>query len=223
MSLCGILVTPNLAGAILREQAKANGPVLVDCWYNDGHWREEFWLPHAQALLIALVDVVNSYRTFVVEEAPTSGTRFKYRQLAKRFIVKRAIPQPYYTIRLKSKVLHTSVYRTARRLAQYSIEFSHRFDVRGHERCKVARGKLPIDAKTEKILTRRDYKIYTTGQPPEGECKLLEARGIPLRGGNEWLAVKSFWVSEHIKGPEDKPYVPALRVTADQTGSGNAT
>lgn len=222
--LCGILVTPALAVGLMRAvkvAPAADNPdphlVLVECWYNDGKWREEFWLPHAQALLIALVDLVNNYRSFVLEQEPTASERIKYRQLAKRFVVRRPIPQPYYTIRLKTKVVHTSVYRTARRLAQYSIEFSHRFDVRGHERCKIQRGKLPIDPKTEKILERRGYKLFGAGQPPEHVCALLQSRGIPLRGGGEWLAVKVFWVSEHIKGPEDKPYVPAVRVTATAT------
>jgi len=212
--LYGILVTPSLAAGVFRIERKdrPTNHILLDCWYNDGFWRSDFWIPHAQAMVISLVDLVNNYRTFVLEEEPTESTRIKYRKLSKSFIVKRPIPQPYYTIKLKSKTIHSSMYRTIRRLAQYSIEYSYRFDVRGHERCKVQRGKLPIDPKKLKTLTKRGYTIFDTCQPSEEVQKLLHSRHIPLRRSDEWLAVKIFWVSEHMKGPDGKPYVPAVRI-----------
>lgn len=34
----------------------------------------------------------------------------------------------------------------------------------------------------------------------------------PPQGPDEWVAVKTWDVSEHVRGPDDKPYVPAERV-----------
>jgi len=40
----------------------------------------------------------------------------------------------------------------------------------------------------------------------------LAVRGMPRQGPDEWVAVKRWAVKEHVKGPEDKPLVPSLRV-----------
>ena len=39
----------------------------------------------------------------------------------------------------------------------------------------------------------------------------LTERGKPLKQRGEWLAFKVSWVNDYIKGPEDSPYVPAVR------------
>jgi len=39
-------------------------------------------------------------------------------------------------------------------------------------------------------------------------------RGVRAPAPQEWIAVLSYWRPSFVKGPEEKPYVPAARVEA---------
>ena len=79
---------------------------------------------------------------------------------------------------------------------------------------RVKRGQIPIDAKLEKVLKKRKYKIYTEEQPPFDIWQKLEARQIPPKKANEWLAVLVSFRDDFLKGPEDKPLIPSVRKSA---------
>jgi hypothetical protein len=72
---------------------------------------------------------------------------------------------------------------------------------------------MPLPLKIEKILKKRNYRIYTTNPLTGEDRERIERRGIRLQA-DEWVAILNYWQNAHIKGPAEKPYVPALRTMA---------
>ena len=117
------------------------------------------------------------------------------------------IPKPYYEVKLKDSFFKEAMSK----FPKLTRNWSHRWDVRGHECLKYARGTLPIDLKVESRLRKRGYRVYTTGSIPQEDLDKLSVRGIKLRDPDEWIALLSYHREPHIKGPAGKPYVPAIR------------
>jgi hypothetical protein len=95
-----------------------------------------------------------------------------------------------------------------------SIEWSHRWDVRGHECVRIERGQMPASPKDVENLKKRGYRIYEGMSLLADDAVRLLVRGIRVPGPGEWIAVLSYWRDSFVKGPEEKPYVPAARVEA---------
>jgi hypothetical protein len=58
---------------------------------------------------------------------------------------------------------------------------------------------------------KRGYQVY------EDEIDFalwneLKSRTIQRQSG-EWIAVKKYWTKDHVKGPDDKPFVPSMHVS----------
>ena len=99
---------------------------------------------------------------------------------------------------------------------QLARQLHYRHDVRGHERCLIRRGILPLDPEIRKKLLKRGYKVYEHTKPSDETNARLLKRGFVTKKSDEWLAIKVIWVDEHQRGPEDGPYIPALRTTGSK-------
>jgi len=161
-------------------------------------------------IIQGLVSLVNNYRTFIVEHVHTFGAKLNYKKIAKKYKgIPRSIPPPYYTVKLKQKLIRDAARKTFR--STPLREYGHRFDVRGHERVRIKRGKLPLDPKIEADLRKRKYRIFTS-TPIDFDCyRLLTERNIFNKRPDEWMAIKISWVESYVKGPADAPYIPSVR------------
>ena len=122
------------------------------------------------------------------------------------------IPKPYYVVRLQKQLIEETGQRTLDRLAKIQRELSYRHDRRGHERCYIRRGKLPLEEKDSKKLLKADYKIWTLDAPDSAAYHQLMERGQPPKAPDEWIAILTRWVDATIVGPEELPYIPAIRM-----------
>lgn len=164
-------------------------------------------------LVPALIAYVNEYRKFVVERPPNQDLRRKYRAAGLALKKKRPIPQPYYTVYLKSeKIIETWESMVKKSKPGTSFEYGHRFDVRGHERCYIRRGPLPLEEKDRKKLIARGYTVYTINPMTNEDMYRLTERGLPPKSRNEWLAIKTKWIDADIRPHRPGlPYIPAVR------------
>jgi hypothetical protein len=143
-----------------------------------------------------------------VTPAPAPGG-FAIRRETERLHRKgvRATPPPFYAIPMEPMVVREAVSR----LSRETTEYTHRWDVRAHTRLVTRRGTLPVDPDLAMKFGARGYDLFL-GSAPSDVADLLASRGLPPLAETDWLAAKLVPVREHIKGPEDKPYVPGLRV-----------
>jgi hypothetical protein len=166
-------------------------------------------------ILNSLVAILTQQQKFVVEQPLSTGQRFNYRKL-KRGKYTAPMPMPYYTIVIRDEVIDETTQTTNERLHKRTFEYSYRFDVQGHERCKLRRGPLPLDPGLNEKLEKYGYSIYTLNTLPAEHMERLGRRKIAPKKPDEWLAIKVTWVEEYRKGPDGTPYIPALRIPASQ-------
>lgn len=159
-------------------------------------------------VVTALVDLVNSYRTFAVQDTSVFY-RTEYAARGKReHGMRRAVPPPFYTIRLRDELVRETGTTQAWRKA---AKLRHRFDVRGHERIRVARGTMPLDEKLRRKLEKRKYRIFTVEPLDQDTWRMLAERRLAPKRPDEWLAIRKCWVRSFEKGPEGAPFIPAVR------------
>lgn len=165
----------------------------------------------------ALLSFIHEHRTTVLEQSPGLGVKRDYKKLAKTQGVT-VIPKPYYVVPLRDKVVREKAARKAVGAMARRSPLSYRHDRRGHERCRIQRGALPLDPKKAAKLEQRGYKVFTINAPDaETQRRLIERRQRPKRS-DEWIAIKTTWVDPHVVGDESLPYVPAVRVSEKQIG-----
>lgn len=160
----------------------------------------------APRLCNAFFNLVNEHGG-VLEERKGLGEKMTLEQLRKRG-VRMPAPSPFYVINIGDgfvKEHRKSVFPAQPR------EWSHRWDVRRHTMVKVLRGKGSVDERARKRLEKRGYKIYEADEPTADVLAELARRRIPLKQEDEWMAVLIRWRRPYIKGPEGKPYTPAVR------------
>jgi hypothetical protein len=162
-------------------------------------------------LLRTLIELLLESRTSVTAHDPT----YLQQKRAERVLggIPMPIPKPYYVVRVRDRRVAIDHARQVarRRLPGCPWQLRHRFDVSGHERCRIKRGPLPLDDKTRKVLEKRRYRIYTVNAPSPEDAHRLAQRGVPPKAPSEWLAILTSQVSSFKKGPEGAPYVPAIR------------
>lgn len=165
---------------------------------------EPWTLPH-------LVRLINDHRTFIEEVEVSGAIRKTIKESHKELGIEdyKHIPKPYYKLKMDTRTIKEKVRRQLGKPAQPR---KFKTDVRAHERCKVRRGKLPLDPKLAEKLTERGYTIYSsTALDQEAYHRLLE-RGMPYKMADEWLAIKAIWVKEHYSSSDPNlPYIPAVR------------
>jgi hypothetical protein len=184
--------------------------MVCDVSYLDGQWLSSYSLDPwtTQALFQYLAE----FRRFVVERKPDASQRRAHGQAQSRAgDVRLPVPRPFYALHMRPNVVAEARAGVARRMGR-TWKLDHRIDVRGHERVRVARGSLPMESKTRAKLQRAGYRIYDVEPPKPYDVARLVERKVAPKGANEWLAVKVSWISNHERGPETAPHVPALRI-----------
>lgn len=213
-TLLGHLVTEEgyITGFFLVELADGNSFFLVDAVHYPGSsWPSTIDLE--PWIVPNIIHIINDFRTFSLETIDKE-TRRAFKDNRKKLGLKNEpihLPPPFYTLKLDYQIIRQRVRSELNKGRKGPKGF--RSDVRGHERCKIARGPLPLEPKVAEKLKQRGYKIFTL-EPLDAEThQKLAVRGLAFKRANEWLAVKTVWVAEHQspKNPE-LPYIPALRV-----------
>jgi hypothetical protein len=179
----------------------------------NGVWHEPM-LSLAPWIITHLVGVINDHRQLIVETKPTANQRHTWQKKGKQLKVPTLIPKPYYIVRLRKEIIEETGKRTRDNLSRISRELSYRHDRRGHERCYIRRGKLPLEQKDLKKLTDAGYKVWTIDEPDSNAYRQLMERRQPPKSPEEWVAILTRWIDPMVVGPEDKPYIPAIRMRA---------
>lgn len=166
-----------------------------------------------------LVETINDHKTFVVEGYP--GDLQKKVRHSRKFMGlnpgrsgKFWTPPPFYRVQLQDKLV-TKRIENLKPAIRRQLQYRH--DVRGHERCYVRRGALPLADDKRSELVERGYKVFESLKPDDETNARLFKRGYALKKPDEWLALMAVWVDDHMRGDESLPYIPALRV-AKNTG-----
>lgn len=191
------------------------GPLVNIVWFDalrDGGWvRSEFHLE--PWILPWLINIINDHRTFILETPMSSGLRRQFKQDRKSMGLpnnRRCTPPPYYTLRMKTKLIREKV---RKQLGGLPSPRSYKTDRRAHERCRVARGYFPLDPELGAKLRKRGYKIFTTQIPDADTIRRLHERGMPYKRADEWLAILTTWIEQgYTSNDPNLPYIPAVRL-----------
>jgi len=208
------------AYAVVKMEGRAvNGVGFVVTYTNDrsipGYGRDDWpcdWLQPANLdpwVIPLMVEAINEKKHLTLEH-PGLGVKMSRKAIMKRSTAGMLpLPMPYYVVTLKDSFAEEAV----RKLAGpgRSLTYSHRFDVRGHDCVRVAKGKLPLDREIGAKLRKRGYVIYDIQPIAQEHFEILQKRGI-RREPDEWIAVLVYHREAYIKGPEGAPYIPATRV-----------
>lgn len=210
--LLGTLLTGNKASALFlgrrdRTLGEESDILLRESvlWTKDGGWTERGCGTLSPWILNAAVANINSHR--VVQQG-SMRMRHELNRMGKRLRVRMPVPPPYYVVPMRAQVMRRNSRKTMKR--SLDVEWSHRWDVRGHECAKVQRGRMPIDPKERDDLIKRGYDVFTVGQLSPEAVEVMLTRGMEPRRPDEWVAVKVWWRDQIIKGPADKPYIPSV-------------
>lgn len=158
-----------------------------------------------------LVQTINDSGN-VSKEFPGLTTKLARKAVIKREATILPIPMPYYVMKLRDGNAYAEELVSQLPRPERTFAWSHRWDVRGHGCTRVKMGPLPLDPRIEKKLKKSGYRIYEGEVAPE-DFDLLAKRGVlAKRQSGEWVAVLTWRRKAHVKGPEDKPYVPTVRV-----------
>jgi hypothetical protein len=167
-----------------------------------------------------LIQVINEHRTFVLETQMPSGLRHQYKNERKQMGLKQGqwayTPPPYYLLKLQTRVIQE---RVRKGLPHPKGPVAYRTDVRAHERCRIHRGKLPIDPALRDKLVKRGYKVFTTEELDKDTLDRLHERRLGSKQADEWLAVLTSWVESHFTCNDPRlPYIPACRILKNKSG-----
>lgn len=208
-SILGVLACDD--GYLAAIGLDSDGTVAFNIQCAEGAWSALDSGPNLGPwVLTAVLAAVNEHHKYVEQGAPRLSDKQLFVKAAKAGIVKRPIPPMYYTVKLSDVIVRKSAQKEFRR--QWKIEWSHRWDVRGHSAARIKRGPLPLDPKLERILVRRGYKIAKPGTPLSAEAyEALMSRDLSPPQASEWVAVLVTWRKGYVKGPADLPYVPSVR------------
>ena len=199
-----------IADVLDVETDNENGRLSALLWgvvYFEGKWNHPYdlnpWI--CNAIHQHLLD----YKTVIVEKNWSAHQARSMTNPSKE-VVRPPIPPPFYLVNLQSKVVERDFRRTIPR--RQRMEYQHSFSVRGHERVRVRRGPLPLSEEDREALHARKYDIYTLAPLSQRHAQLLADRGIQGKRTGEWMAILVSWVKDHRRGPDNAPFVPAVRV-----------
>jgi len=193
---CAIVAEPTVDG--YRFHAKIER--VADEW--------NYQVDVAPILEHVLIKIVTEHKDLVKKIPRSFVDRKAIDDFKKETKQKFATPNEFYEIKLSS----TYVDQERRNLFPKPRNWTHRWDVVGNRAIRYHHGPMPLDAKLEKNFLKRGYKIFMDGQLfDEATAELMGKREIEPPPSGEWLAVLSWWRKSHLKGPDDKPYVPAIR------------
>ena len=176
--------------------------------YEDSEWTQPMSLD--PWIVTMLVEAVNNHKQIIKDHPATLTTRMARKRASKRHKQLLPLPAPFYMVNLKDEFIATPV-KPKKMTSGRPVEWSHRWDVRGHECVRIERGELPMNPKEIEKLRKRNYRIYEGMSLSAEDAARLLKRGIRAPGPKEWIAVLAYWRDAFMKGPEDRPYIPAAR------------
>ena len=149
-------------------------------------------------LTYELLDYISKHQ---VDKKTINQASTKIRKLRKTI---KKLPKDYYTIGLSSAITLHQEYRS-----ESEAKHSYQYDVRGCWVTRMVRGNLPINKWLQDGNPNRTIYTNMNQLPPE-MLIFFNSKGITIEEG-EWISVLKTWRKDHIRGPEDKPYIPAIR------------
>lgn len=182
--------------------------IAIGRTYFEGEWD----LPRSfdPWILSILVRSINDHKQIVDPFKATLGHRLDRKKASKTAKGYLPLPSPFYVVNLTDELIGPPELKM-RRSPVGGVEWSHRWDVRGHECVRIERGTQPLAPKDASRMVRRGYRIYQGTLLSEEDASRLSKRGIKVPARDEWIAILSYWRESCIKGPKDKPYIPAAR------------
>lgn len=207
--LLGFLLTTKAAWQFYAQPRSDGNAVLPVTLYSGNQWSD--YSTKSPWCAVQLVDLINSYHMYIEEVPRTLKSKMDYEKLGKGYGFKKAIPPPYYRVKLQDVHIRERLeqgFHTTR-------ELSYRHDRRGHECCRFRRGKLPMDSKIEMELRDCGYELFKQNPVDVNTFRRLSLRGLPYKAHDEWLAVKTYWVRDCVVGDESLPYVPSIHVVPE--------
>lgn len=179
--------------------------------YEDGEWQQPMGLD--PWVVTMLVSAINEHKQIVTSHGSSLSSRTAKKAASKRADHELPLPAPFYVVDLKDEFIAAPA-KPKKTSSGRPVEWSHRFDVRGHECVRIERGQMPTVPKEIEKLKKRGYRVYEGMSLTADDAARLLKRGVRAPGPQEWIAVLSYWRESFVKGPEGKPYVPAARVEA---------
>lgn len=200
-------IAPN-PGPDSRVNVEPMTPGFI-CAY-DGEWTQPASLD--PWILNMLVKSINEHKSVSQPWTQTLSQRMDRKKFGKKLKTVLPLPEPFYLVPMKDELIEPPEYRSNAKVPR-PIEWSHRWDVRGHEVVRVQRGLLPLSPEDAARLKKRGYRVYSEGRvtDPEDQARTLK-RGVRGPVPGEWMAVLSYWRDAFVKGPKDRPYIPGARV-----------
>jgi hypothetical protein len=164
-------------------------------------------------VLSSSLKLFNDHKVVIEEKRPGLGQRRQIDKIRKKYRTKQTfIPKPYYVLRLKHETIEDDGKRADG--ASPVRELSYRYDRRGHERCYIRRGPLPLKEDDREKLEKAGYRIWVYGRPDAVAQEQLSIRHKPPKRADEWLAILTVHIDPRIIGDPSLPYIPAKRMPA---------
>lgn len=177
--------------------------------YEDEQWTQPMSLD--PWVLGMLVRAINEHKNIIDNFGPTLGSKMARKKASKGLKQLLPLPAPFYMVNLKDELIAAPLKKPKFPVGR-PTEWTHRWDVRGHECVRIERGLLPTEPRELARLKKRGYRIYEGMSLNAEDAGRLLKRGVRAPGPQEWIAVLSYWRDSCVKGPEDKPYIPAARI-----------
>lgn len=159
-------------------------------------------------MILSVIMVINSYETITVN-------RINYQKKVKQMknIKDIKIPLKYHIVNLSSSIINNSIKIDG--LIKRVVEKSYAYDVRGHYKCHIKTGELPIDPEIEKRL-RKDprRKIFMNPSEMDDDSReILTKREYEIKEGYWYSVLKTYYHGfiANSKGGKN-PYIPSIRV-----------
>lgn len=187
---------------------KSSTPMFMLDYY-DGQWHAPINLD--PWLLETIIRTINTHS--VVDSWPANfAHKLDRKSRSGSLKVRVPLPAPFYLLNLRDEIFVSPQSFDRSGLGRSSIvQWSHRWDVRGHEVVRIISGELPLDDVQSSKLKKRGYRIYHERITDIEDVERCARRGVS-GGPGIWVAVLSFWRDAFVKGPVGKPYVPAARI-----------
>ena len=161
-----------------------------------------------------LVGAINDHKHIVTSYGATLSSRMAKKAAEKRARRELPLPAPFYAVDLRDEFIAPPRHKTNTSSGR-PVEWSHRWDVRGHECVRVERGQLPVNPKEVEKLQKRGYRNYEgmTLEAGDGARLLRAARAARFGDGLECLRTGAI-----VREKEDLslPHAPAARVEASK-------
>jgi hypothetical protein len=176
---------------------------------------------------LKLIQAVNDHATTIVELRRIGvRTRGAFKKAKATMHHRKPDPPPFYTVWMRDKLIRDVIRLPS---GMHRASPGHRFDRRGSWCRRIKRGQFPMDVVLELKLEKRGYKIYKSKMLDDWAKNILREKGVPSRMPGEWIAIKEWWRSDTVCGPEDGKYIPSTRkgtkgvLSEDRTGTSRQT